>query len=100
MTTSTTGNCGGALPVLLPDLIRARSPADGNASAVLPGDMMSPATELTAYRRRHIDLSLTARDLCQRMPAHPCASRRPTPLIDFRSTHDPRTCTHVGFTRN
>jgi hypothetical protein len=26
---------------------------------------MSLATELTAYRRRHIDLSLTASDLCQ-----------------------------------
>jgi hypothetical protein len=38
------------------------------------GMHMSTATDLMAYRRRHIDLSLTASDLCQRMPAYLCAS--------------------------
>lgn len=45
---------------------------------------MSPITELIAYRRRHIDLSLTASDLCPRMPAHLCAHPRPTPLTDLQ----------------
>jgi len=41
---------------------------------------MSPTTALTAYRRLHIDLLLTASGLCPRMPAHLCACPRPTPL--------------------
>ena len=50
----------------------------------------------TPYLRRHIDLSLTASDLCPRMPA----SIRPTSLTDFRSTHDSRTSTHPGLGRH
>jgi len=40
---------------------------------------MSPTTALTPYRRRHIDLLLTASDLCPRMPAHLRTRPRPTP---------------------
>jgi len=36
---------------------------------------MNLTTAHTPYLRRHIDLSLTASDLCQRMPAR----LRPTP---------------------
>lgn len=60
------------------------------------GHSTSLATELTAYRRRHIDLSLTASDLCQRM----LESVRPTPITDLRSNHDSRTSTHPGFGRH
>jgi hypothetical protein len=61
---------------------------------------MTLATALTAYRLSHIDLSLTASDLCQRMPPHLCAPARPTPLNDLRSTREPRLPSHIGLPRN
>src|SRR5664280_2644590 len=57
---------------------------------------MNLTTAHTPYLRRHIDLSLTASDLCQRMPG----SVRPTPLTDLRSNHDSRPSTHVGLRRH
>jgi hypothetical protein len=57
---------------------------------------MNLTTAHTPYLRRHIDLSLTASDLCQRMPAH----LRPTPTTDLRRNHDYRPSTHVGLGRH
>ena len=57
---------------------------------------MNLTTDHKPYLRRHIDLSLTASDLCQRMPA----LFRPTPLTDLRSNHDSRPSTHPGFGRH
>ena len=57
---------------------------------------MNLTTDHKPYLRRHIDLSLTASDLCQRMPA----LFRPTPLTDLRSNHDSRPRTHPGFGRH
>lgn len=56
---------------------------------------MNLTTANTPYLRRHIDLSLTASDLCLRM----LPGVRPTSLTDFRSTHDSRTSTHPGLGR-
>jgi hypothetical protein len=53
-------------------------------------------TTHTPYLRRHIDLSLTACDLCQRMPA----DLHPTPITYLRRDHDLRTNTHIGLGRH
>lgn len=57
---------------------------------------MNLATAHTPYLRRHIDLSLTASDLCQRMPA--CL--RSTLTTDLRRNYDSRPGTHVGLSRH
>jgi hypothetical protein len=56
---------------------------------------MNLTTAHMPYLRRHIDLSLTASDLCQRMPAGP----RPTPVTALRRNNDPRD-THIRLSRH